>query len=111
MTTQVVTTESFAKDVLQSDLPVLVDFWAPWCGPCRQLAPVIDSVAGELSGRLLVSKVNVDDAPHLANTYGIKGIPTLILFSNGVEQRRVVGLIPKDDIINLLDDVLPKKVS
>jgi thioredoxin 1 len=101
-----VTTTSFEKDVLKSKVPVLVDFWAPWCMPCRMLAPVIDAVASEYEGKVKVLKLNTDEDPGLADTFGIRGIPTLILFKDGAELARMVGVRSKDDISALLDKAL-----
>ena len=83
-----VTNDNFEQEVLKSETPVLVDFWAPWCVPCRRIAPHVDALAGDLAGRLKVTKVNTDEAPEIASKYGIMGIPTLLLFKNGqvVEQ-------------------------
>ena len=93
-----VTDNSFEKDVLQSVKPVLVDFWAEWCAPCRMIAPTIDAIAEQYSETAEVVKVNVDDNTGTAQRYGIKGIPTLILFSGGKEVERVVGATSKDSI-------------
>jgi thioredoxin 1 len=90
-----VTAESFDRAVLRSRLPVLVDFWAPWCGPCRTVAPILEDLARELAGRVVVAKVNTDEHPAPAQQYGIQGIPTLILFAGGREVDRVVGALPK----------------
>lgn len=98
-----VSDESFDKDVLQSEQPVLVDFWAAWCAPCRMLSPIVDAVAEQYDGSARVVKVNVDDSPSISQRYGIKGIPTLILFKNGTEQERVVGATSKDAIARLID--------
>ncbi len=96
----------FAQRVLGSDLPVLVDFWAEWCGPCHIVAPVIEEIAGERSESLRVAKLNVDDNPYTARQYGVLGIPTLILFSGGEERARVVGARGKEDIVrSLLGDL------
>ena len=90
-----ITTENFKAEVLQSDLPVLVDFWAPWCGPCRMLAPVLEELEQDLAGRVKVGKVNVDEEMELAAQFQVASIPTLILFQNGQAVRRAVGVQPK----------------
>jgi thioredoxin 1 len=94
---------SFEKDGLQSDKPVLVDFWAAWCAPCRMLAPTVDAIAEKYSANARVVKVNVDDNPSISQRYGIKGIPTLILFKGGKEEERVVGATSKDAISRMID--------
>ncbi|GAC1446766.1 MAG: thioredoxin [Pyrinomonadaceae bacterium] len=94
---------NYEKDVLQSDKPVLVDFWAAWCAPCRMLAPTVDAVAEKYSSTAKVVKLNVDDNPGVSQRYGIKGIPTLILFKGGKEEERVVGATSKDVISRMLD--------
>ena len=94
---------SFEKDVLQSQKPVLVDFWAEWCAPCRMLAPTIDAIAEQFSETAGVVKVNVDDNTATAQRYGIKGIPTLILFSAGKEVERVVGATSKESISRMIE--------
>ena len=86
---------SFDRAVLKSSVPVLVDFWAPWCGPCRMLSPVLDEIAREHVGRALVAKVNVDDEPALAQRFGVRGIPALLFFSGGVLQEQVAGAVGK----------------
>ena len=98
-----VTDSSFEKDVLQSSKPVLVDFWAAWCAPCRMLAPTIDAIAEQFSDSAGVVKVNVDDNTSTAQRYGIKGIPTLILFSGGKEVERVVGATSKESISRMIE--------
>ncbi len=88
-------TPSTFDALLSNDLPVLVDFWAPWCGPCRSLSPIVDELADELADRITVAKCNVDDNQDLAMKYGVMSIPTLVLFKNGVETWRSVGALPK----------------
>src|SRR4029079_10921331 len=90
-------------DVLKSDKPVLVDFWAPWCAPCRMLAPTVEAVAQNFESSASVVKLNVDENPQVSQRYGIKGIPTLILFKNGKEEERVVGATSEGAISRLLD--------
>ena len=97
-----VSDSSFEKDVLQSTKPVLVDFWAEWCAPCRMLSPTIDAIAEQFSETAGVVKVNVDDNTATAQRYGIKGIPTLILFSGGKEVERVVGATSKESISRMI---------
>lgn len=98
-----VTDSSFEKDVLQASKPVLVDFWAEWCAPCRMLAPTIDAIAEQFGDSAGVVKVNVDENTSVAQRYGIKGIPTLILFSEGKEVERVVGATSKDSISRMIE--------
>jgi thioredoxin 1 len=94
-----VSDKSFQVDVLQSKEPVLVDFWAEWCGPCRTVAPVLEEVAGELKGRLKIVKLNVDENPETAAKYGIQSIPTLMIFKNGEMASRQIGAAPKAKIV------------
>ena len=101
-----VTDASFAADVERSPLPVLVDAWAAWCGPCRMIAPVIDELAGELAGRLRVAKLNVDENPVTAARFGLQSIPTLLVFKNGREVDRIVGVQPKSEIARRLQPLL-----
>ena len=97
------TDDRFAQEVLQSSMPVLVDFWAPWCGPCRQITPMIEELARENAGSVKVMKVNIDDSPGAAQQYGVMSIPTLIVFKNGTISDRFVGVQPKSKLQQALD--------
>jgi thioredoxin 1 len=98
-----VSDSSFEKDVLQSEQPVLVDFWAAWCAPCRMIAPTVEAVAEKYAGNARVVKLNVDENPTVSQRYGIKGIPTLILFKGGKEEERIVGATNKETLTRLID--------
>ena len=100
------TDSGFENDVLKSSVPVLVDFWAEWCGPCRALAPTIDALAGEFAGKVSVFKMNVDENPETPSKYHIRGIPTLLLFKNGQLVDQLVGAHPKDSISKMLTKAL-----
>lgn len=101
-----VTESTFEQDVIQSETPVLVDFWATWCGPCRQIAPILDELAAEYDGKLKIRKVNVDDERALALKYGIMSIPTLLLFKGGEVKDQIIGLVPKQNIAAKVDGLL-----
>lgn len=90
---------NFKTEVLQSSTPVLVDFWAEWCGPCKMLSPIIDQVASELAGKMKVAKLNVDESPDLAGQYNVMSIPTLLIFKNGEPVDQIVGAMPKDRLL------------
>jgi thioredoxin 1 len=98
--------ENFESEVLKSDSPVLVDFWAAWCGPCKAIAPVIEELAEEYSGKVKIGKLNVDENPNTASTYGVRSIPTLIAFKGGQQEAQAVGLQPKEKIKEILDKLL-----
>ncbi|HJD60377.1 MAG TPA: thioredoxin [Rickettsia endosymbiont of Omalisus fontisbellaquei] len=98
-----VTDSSFEKEVLESDLPVLVDFWAEWCGPCKMLTPIIDEISKELQGKVKVLKMNIDDNPDTPSKYGIRSIPTVMLFKNGEQKDTKIGLQQKNSLLDWIN--------
>ena len=104
--TPAVTDSSFKEEVLESSVPVLVDFWAPWCGPCRMVAPVVDEIAEQYAGQVKVVKLNTDENPNTATNYGIRSIPTLMLFKAGQRVDMVVGSVPKTTLVNTIEKYL-----
>jgi thioredoxin 1 len=106
MSSVAVNDEKFESEVLQADLPVLVDFWAEWCGPCKALSPLVDELATELSGKVKVVKVNIDESPEAPSKYGVRGIPTLMLFKGGKVIDTRVGGMPKSQLAEWVEDTL-----
>ena len=101
-----VTDANFDQEVLKSDKAVLIDFWAPWCAPCRAIAPLIDELAGEYAGRLKVVKINVDDNPETPARYGVRGIPNLLIIKSGQVKEQIVGAVPKSHLVRAVDTAL-----
>jgi len=101
-----VTDTNFKTEVLEAGMPVLVDFWAPWCGPCRAIAPLLEELAGEYAGRAKIVKINVDDHQKSAASYGVRSIPNLIVFKNGQVAQQIVGAVPKTKLTQALDSAL-----
>ncbi|MFP5458772.1 MAG: thioredoxin [Bacteriovoracia bacterium] len=101
-----VTNDTFEQEVIKASTPVLVDFWAEWCGPCRALGPVLEEVAAEHTGKVQIVKVNVDEAPELANRFGIRGIPTMILFKGGEVKSTLMGNQPKAEIVKQISSLV-----
>jgi len=103
MTTKHINDDQFEKDVLGSSQPILVDFWAEWCGPCKQLGPILDEVANDMVGKVTIAKVNIDENPESPQKYGVRGIPTMILFKDGKAIATKVGALPKSQLVEWLN--------
>ncbi|MGO9265000.1 MAG: thioredoxin [Candidatus Binataceae bacterium] len=101
-----VTDANFEQEVLKSPTPVLIDFWAPWCGPCKAIAPIVDELAGEYAGRLKVVKVNVDDNPMTPSRFGVRGIPNLLIIKGGEVKQQIVGAVPKAQLVKAVDSAI-----
>lgn len=106
-----VTNEAFERTVLRSPLPVLVDFWAPWCGPCQMVAPILEAIARDYSGRLVVAKVNTDENPEWASRFGVQGIPTMLLIRDGKIIQRQVGALPPPYLKQMVDQFLKQELK
>ena len=104
--TKIVTDQSFANDVLGSDKPVLVDFWAEWCGPCKMIAPALEELSQTMADRVTIAKLNIDDNPETPGKYGVRGIPTMLLFKGGEPVAQKVGAMPKSQLAAWLEGVL-----
>lgn len=100
------TEKNFEAEVIKSPIPVLVDFWAEWCGPCRMIAPIIDEIASELNGKVKVAKVNVDEAQSLAMRFGIMSIPTIIIFKGGIPATQVIGAVAKKQLLDKINQII-----
>lgn len=101
-----ITDDSFDQDVLKADVPVVVDFWAPWCGPCKSIAPILEELAQEFSGKVKILKLNVDDNPRTPTQYRVRGIPNLVFFKGGQVVEQIVGAVPKDQLVTALSKIL-----
>lgn len=107
MGTKAITDESFEQDVLKAEGPVLVDFWAEWCGPCKMIGPALEEISDELGEKVTIAKLNIDDSPDTPGKYGVRGIPTMILFHNGAPVETKVGAAPKSQLKSWLEESLP----
>lgn len=107
MATKAITDESFEQDVLKADGPVLVDFWAEWCGPCKMIGPALEEISDEMGEQVTIAKLNIDDSPGAPGKYGVRGIPTMILFNNGEPVETKVGAAPKSQLKSWLEESLP----
>ncbi|MEO9469105.1 thioredoxin TrxA [Parasphingorhabdus sp.] len=107
MATKAVSDESFEQDVLKADGPVLVDFWAEWCGPCKMIGPALEEISDEMGEQVTIAKLNIDDSPDAPGKYGVRGIPTMILFNNGEPVETKVGAAPKSQLKSWLEGALP----
>ena len=105
------TDQSFDTDVVQADLPVLIDFWAVWCGPCKAIAPTIEEIAGDYAGKVKVGKLNVDQNQNTAMQYGVRSIPTLLIMKSGEVVSQIVGAVPKENITKALDEILENNIQ
>jgi thioredoxin len=104
--TQAISDDSFENEVINSDLPVLIDFWAPWCAPCRAIGPVVDELAKDYEGKLKVVKMNVDENPLTPSRYGVRSIPNLLLFKNGQVKDQIIGAVPKGHFVQAIDKLV-----
>mgnify|MGYP001446542440 FL=1 len=104
MATKSVTDESFDSDVIKSDKPIIVDFWAEWCGPCKQIGPVLEEISNEMKDQIIIAKHNIDQEPNMPTKYGIKGIPTMLLFKNGELKSTKVGATTKSNIVSWIKE-------
>jgi len=101
-----VTDANFEQEVIKSSIPVLIDFWAPWCGPCKAIAPLVDELAKDYAGKLKVVKINVDDNPETPARYGVRGIPNLLIIKNGQVKDQIVGAVPKGHLVKAVDNAI-----